>query len=236
MARPTIASVVCAYIAAASASRVHVGRRAFVAGASSSALALVAPASHAATFALAPAARVTTYPGLEYLEPIYELKLSLESLAAVADDPQRYPALKKRLDKFFGGGLLSEKYYFAGLSLQYTNKIVYNDLDDFVKQDKQQRTQAMEDTLSALEGLQTTLTSKAPEADAVTGAAAKAKSGILRWLSLVPSEDVQACDALYRAVRTADANRDGILDDNELGTLPETERSVWKRRVELVGP
>ena len=93
---------------------IHVSRRAFLTTSSASALAIVPPAGHSSTLALVPAARVTAYPGLEFLEPIYELKLSLDALAPVAANPQRYPALRARLDKFFGGGLLSEKYYYLG--------------------------------------------------------------------------------------------------------------------------
>lgn len=80
---------------------------------------------HAVIFVLTPAARITSYPPLEYLEPIYELKLSLDALASVSRDPQRWPALRKRLDRFFSGGPVSEKFYYAGLSIQYADNIAY---------------------------------------------------------------------------------------------------------------
>jgi hypothetical protein len=81
-------------------------RRAAVA----SGAALCIPALAPSPVRAAATARVTTWPGLEYLEPIYELKLSLDALNAVAGDPSRWPALQRRMDKFFSGGLLSERW------------------------------------------------------------------------------------------------------------------------------
>ena len=54
-----------------------------------------------------------TSPELQYLEPIYELKLSLDALAAVVTQKERWPALRKRLQRFCGGPL-SEQYYYYG--------------------------------------------------------------------------------------------------------------------------
>lgn len=59
-------------IAAYGPPRLRVCRRALLASAIG--LANVPLKSHAVTFSLSPAARVNKYPGLEYLEPIYELK------------------------------------------------------------------------------------------------------------------------------------------------------------------
>ena len=66
------------------------------------------------TRAHAAAARVAAHPPLEYLEPIYELKLSLDALVAVAPQPERWPALRQRMRRFCGGPL-SEQYYYSGL-------------------------------------------------------------------------------------------------------------------------
>ena len=213
-----------------------ISRRFFFAAASALSMTNFPLASQGYSFSQSPAARITAYPPLEYLEPIYELKLSLDALAPVAQDPQRWPALKKRLDKFFSGGPVSEKFYFAGLNIQYVDKILYDDLDDFVRADKQQRALAMEDTLAAMESCQKSLAAKAPDADAIVGAAAAAKGGIARWLSLVPKADVERVDALYRAVRMADANRDGKLDATEAATISPADAATWERRVALVGP
>ena len=86
------------------------------------------------------------YCACRYLEPIYELKLSLGTLATAAEQRDRWPALKKRLDKFFSGGPISERNYYAGVALQYVEQIRYDDLDEFVKQDKRERRSAMEET------------------------------------------------------------------------------------------
>ena len=48
--------------------------------------------------------------------------------------------------------------------------------------------------------------------------------------------DVERCDALFRATREADANRDGKLDASELATLQSADRATWEARVALVGP
>ena len=83
----------------------HIGRRACIQSAGATLL-VMAPRQAPA----APVVRVKAYPALEYLEPIYELKLSLDALGPVAGDEARWPALRKRLDKFFGGGPLSERF------------------------------------------------------------------------------------------------------------------------------
>ena len=213
-------------------------RRAAATAASTAAAAIAfAPfASHAANFIVTPAARVTKYPGLEYLEPIYELKLSLDALAPVAKDPSRYPALKKRLDAFFSGGPLSEKFYYAGLSIQYIDKITYDDLDDFVRTDKQQRAQAMEDTLQSLEACKNALGAKEPDAGMIANTALAARDGIARWLLLVPSEDLARVEQLFLAVRKADTNRNGKLESDELAALAPEDRTTWEARLALVGP
>lgn len=214
----------------------QLNRRAFTSALASGLLTSLPYAGQAATSSMTiPAARIRAYPPLEYLEPVYELKLSLDALAPVARDPQRFPALKKRLDKFFGGGPLSEKFYFIGLSNEYISKIQYDDLDNFVQQDKQQREQAMADALSALEGCKRALAAEVPDAELVANSAAAAQSGLERWLSLVPSVDVEKASALFLATRKADANRDGKLDKAEMATLPDDQRAVWEKRVAYVG-
>ena len=235
MARPfqsIVALLACCPTMALATRQLHVSRRALTSWSAAAIVSNFSPlAGHAApTFVESPAARVTAYPPLQYLEPVYELSLSATALEAVARDSQRWPALQKRLDRFFGGGLLSERNYYAGLSIQYVNEIKYDDLDDFVRADKAMRAQAMEDTLQALANCRDAVSAAAPDAEAVASSASAARSGITRWLSLVPKEDVTRVDALYRAVRAADANRDGQLDKAELTTLPPADRSAWEAR------
>jgi hypothetical protein len=59
---------------------------------------------------------------VEYLEPVYELKLSIDALASGVSNSAKWPAIANRLKKFFGGPL-SEQYYFRGLSQQYSNAV-----------------------------------------------------------------------------------------------------------------
>ena len=157
-------------------------------------------------------------------------------MAPVAKDPSRYPALKERLDAFFSGGPLSEKFYYAGLSIQYIDKITYDDLDDFVRTDKQQRAQAMEDTLQSLEACKNALGAKEPDAGMIANTALAARDGIARWLLLVPSEDLARVEQLFLAVRKADTNRNGRLESDELAALAPADRTTWEARVALVGP
>jgi len=218
------------------ADRFQLNRRAFTSALASGLLTSLPYAGQAATSSMTtPAALITAYPPLEYLEPVFELKLSLDALAPVARDPQRFPALKQRLDKFFGGGPLSEKFYYIGLSTEYISKIQYADLDTFVRQDKQQREQAMEDALSALEGCKKALAAEVPDTALVASSAAAAQNFLERWLSLVPSVDVEKVSALFLATRKADANNDGKLDKAEMATLPDDQRAVWEKRVAYVG-
>lgn len=212
----------------------HIGRRAALSTAAGLAVSNTLPPS-AADAAAATAARVAAYPPLEYLEPIYELKLSLDALGSIAGDSARWPALQKRLDKFFSGGLLSEKSYYIGLAVQYSEKIAYDDLAEFVKSDKQQRLAAMEDTLAAMETTKIALASPGPDVGAIVGSTGAAQRALARWLSLVPPSDVDRVDKLFKAVRVADADRNGKLSKEEAASLSAEDRATWQARVALVG-
>lgn len=181
------------------------------------------------------AARVAAYPPLEYLEPLYELRLSLNALNAVAQEESRWPSLKKRLDKFFGGGPLSEKFYYIGLSQQYTDRIKYDDLEAFISQDKADRRLAIREALDALEQCKKALEEPSPERAAVTGAAGRAKAAINRWFGLVPASDTERVGLIFRAVRAADTDRNGKLSASELATLDAADAATWKARVAYVG-
>ena len=180
-------------------------------------------------------ARVEQHPPLEYLEPIYELKLSLNALQNRVADETTWPLLQKRLDGFFKGGLLSEKFYYVGLSFQYVSKIKYdkNDLQEYIRLDKEARVDAMDDALNNMEALKNDL--GGTDKKAVEGDIEAAQAALNRWFSMVPQKDIEAVDTLFRATRVADVNRDGKLDAQELETLSEQDRDVWKKRVALVG-
>jgi hypothetical protein len=201
--------------------------------------------------------RIKTQPGLEYLEPIYELQLSInaleQGLLAVkrkedddADDKNMVlRGIQDRLERFFGGGIFSERNFYAGLAVQYMNQIVYDDaeLKEYVQLDKEARFGAMEDALNGLEAVKIALSSSALASssspmdnnEAVANAMADAKNGIERWFALVPESDRKEVAELYEKARQADANRDGRLDDTELSKMDETSRDVWKRRILVAG-
>ena len=180
------------------------------------------------------AALIAASPPLEYLEPLYELGLSLEALNTVAQDESRWPNLKKRLDKFFSGGLLSEKAYYLGLNLQYISKIQYNDLAAFVSQDRELRKQTFEDAIGSLEKCKKALESESPDKSTITSSAARARTRTA--VARLHSEaDVERIGQLFRSVRAADTDRNGKLSPTELATLAPDDAAVWKARVDLVG-
>lgn len=182
-------------------------------------------------------ARVKAQPGLEYLEPIYELELSIGALEQGLEKGGResWPSIGERLGKFFGGGLFSERNFYGGLGVQYMNQIVYEDaeLPEYIRLDKEARFGAMEDALNGLERVKDALL--ASDEEAVRNAMADARSGISRWFAFVPESDRVAVADLYQKARQADANRDGKLDDAELSTLDEANRARWKRRIQVAG-
>jgi hypothetical protein len=200
---------------------------------SSAAFVLSTPVSSMA----ASQARVETWPGFEYLEPIYELKLSVQALSQGADDSSKYPLLKQRLDKFFGGGLFSERNYYAGLGVQYTGQIEYdkNELIEFIRLDKDERFNSMEDTLNSLKDLLDNLKTESPDTAEVQRCGNQAKVSLNRWFALVPADDVDRVGQLFLSARKADANRNGKLEKDELETMSEEDRNIWKKRIDLVG-
>mmetsp|Transcript_22733 Transcript_22733/g.26340 ORF Transcript_22733/g.26340 Transcript_22733/m.26340 type:complete len:310 (-) Transcript_22733:135-1064(-) len=181
--------------------------------------------------------RIDQYPSLEYLEPIYELKLSVDALKIGAADPSKWKFIKKRLDKLFSGGIFSEKNYLLGLSIMYANQIKYSEseLPEYIKLDKEQRLRFMEETLQNLESLTKVLGSTDINADAVQRDVDSAQTSILAWFSMVPTEDISNVDKFFKVTRIADNNRDGKLDTAELSTLSESDREMWLRRVTLFG-
>merc|ERR1711862_603417 len=104
-------------------------------------------------------ARVSKWPGIENLEPMYEFKLSIDALQAAVQDSKNWPYVKKRLDKFFKGAILSEKNFYLGVGFTYMNDIKYDsaELPNYVLMDKQARFDALDRTMKSLEGLKNSL-------------------------------------------------------------------------------
>ncbi len=130
----------------------------------------------------------------------------------------------------------------------YNNQIVYNknELKTFVNLDKEERFNLINDTFNRLESLKNrlkTILDGSSQSNISTNSRKKdiledvedAQRFMTRWFELIPKEDVNNVDNLYRMVRKADVNRDGKLDANELLALPEKEREVWIKRISLVG-
>ncbi len=189
-------------------------------------------------------ARVSAWPGLEYLEPIYELQLSVTALSQALPDSSKWPNLQQRLEKFFGGGLFSERNYYAGLGVQYMNKVQYdkNELPEYVKIDKEERFQSMEAALQAMESLKTHLSAALSKDDNVDDIKTLLRSDVdqvqaslNRWFGLVPKQDVERVAQLYVSVRKADVDRNGRIDEKELATLTDDDRAIWKKRIDYIG-
>jgi hypothetical protein len=182
-------------------------------------------------------ARVETWPGLEYLEPIYEFKMSLQALAEVATDESKYPLLQQRLEKFFSGGIVSERSYYAGLGVQYMRQIQYdkNELSEYIRLDKAERFNAMEDTLDDLKNLRASLETKTQDSQVVQDYSSRAKLSLARWFALVPRSDVERVEKLYGSARAADANRNGKLEKEELESMLEEDRVLWQKRIDYIG-
>jgi len=198
--------------------------------------ALVAAGLSAASHpAFAASARIKEYPGLEYLEPIYELSLSVKALQSGIQDTAKWPLVLKRLDSFFRGGLVSERNYYGGLSFQYINTIKYDssELKEYIQLDKDNRKTYMENTLNSLQALKDALALSNKEE--IVFNAQQADMNLDHWFSMIPMEDVKAVGRIFKEVRGADIDRDGKLSASELATLPEDDGEVWKKRVALVG-
>lgn len=184
-------------------------------------------------------ARVASWPGIENLEPMYELKLSIDALQTGVVDPNQWPYVQKRLDKFFKGGIFSEKNFYFGVGLQYMNDIKYDkaELPNYVVMDKDARYEALDQTMKGLERLRISLSS--PNASVLKGVveenAIDSQSALASWFALIPPGDVAAVQELFVHVKKVDTNRDGKVADDELALLSIREQELWKKRTAKFG-
>ena len=69
---------------------------------------------------------VNSWPSIEYMEPIVELKQLMDGLVDGVADDKNWPFIRRRLDKFFSGGpggIFSDRYFYIGVSAQvYTSR------------------------------------------------------------------------------------------------------------------
>lgn len=184
-----------------------------------------------------PIAKVATWPGIEALEPMYEFKLSTDALQAGVQDSKNWPFVKKRLDKFFKGAILSEKNFYFGVGLQYMNDIKYDtaELPNYVLLDKQTRFDALDRTMKSLEALKNSLAGNNIDPIQVQNNAEDVKLALASWFALVPEKDFKAVEDLFINIRKADINRDGVLSKDELEFLSIEQQELWKKRVDEFG-
>jgi hypothetical protein len=180
-------------------------------------------------------AKVAHWPGIEGLEPMYELKLSLDAMNSAVSDPKNWPSLQKRLDRFFKGAIFSEKNFYFGVGLQYMNDIQYTpgELPNYIIMDKEARYDALDRTMKSLENLKNVLSQG--DASVIEGYAQDARAALGSWLALVPETGVKAVENLFVNVKKADINRDGQLSDDELAFLSPRDQEIWKKRVDKFG-
>ncbi|CAJ1954693.1 unnamed protein product [Cylindrotheca closterium] len=185
-------------------------------------------------------ARVQKWPGVEYLEPFCEFQLAIQAVAIAAEDESKYPLIKKRLEQFFKGAVMSERNLYAGIALTYTNKIKYDpqELPNYVQLDQQERFNLVEDTMINLKNLMVSIPAtptatynKQDILDYANGATVSLK----RWFALIPKEDVDKAMKLFMVSRFADANKDGRVDLEESEAIPEEYRELWKKRLGFIG-
>ncbi len=183
-------------------------------------------------------AKVDAWPGIETLEPMFELKLSIDAMSSGVTDAKNWPYIKKRLDKFFKGAILSEKNFYFGVGLQYMNDIKYSpsELPNYVVMDKQARYDALERTMKNLEDLKKVLGKEnLTDAMIIEGYAKDAQIALSSWFTMIPDNELKAVEELFVHVKKADLNRDGRLSDDELATLSIQEQQLWKKRVDKFG-
>eukprot|EP00545_Synedropsis_sp_CCMP1620_P005764 CAMPEP_0119017830 /NCGR_PEP_ID=MMETSP1176-20130426/17823_1 /TAXON_ID=265551 /ORGANISM="Synedropsis recta cf, Strain CCMP1620" /LENGTH=237 /DNA_ID=CAMNT_0006971673 /DNA_START=112 /DNA_END=825 /DNA_ORIENTATION=- len=200
------------------------------------------------------AAAPPKWPSPEFLEPIYELKLSVYALVVAAaaaaeagNNAKKWRRMKTKLDRFVSPkGMrttMSERDTYREIALKYTSRIQY------ANDDKEARLAAMDmdNALTSLESLRKALeTATTAEGDANNDAgrtihleiercAREAQRSLAAWLDRIPDEQVRTVAKLIEDVRGADNDRYGWLNGRELKALPEDEQGIWERRVELFG-
>lgn len=177
------------------------------------------------------------FPPIEYLEPMCELKLSVDGIVAESTNPKKYPRLRKRLSQFFSPTSVqpsSEAGMYRIISRDYGSRLQSSSSGDSKRRDVQMALQeALEDTLNRLKYLKDAIESG--DAAAVEKCARSCQQAINGWFSLVPTSDVSSVDKLIGDIRAADQDRNGKLNKLELDTLPDTSRQVWERRTLLFG-
>ena len=202
------------------------------------------PAHGASTQFIGSTPMIKSWPGLQYLVPIYTLQDSLSILASQLSPDAGAVGIQRAsrlVDKFLGGGLLSNKNVFRGLCTIYIQEISYDDPDrGLINIDRSNRLDDCNAVISALESMQKPLRQLAANGTAVAssevlGYLDEAKGGLRSFLSKVPSSDFEKVKAWITAVNAADANRNGILEGAELDSLGKEDKELYQAVGDLLG-
>jgi hypothetical protein len=201
----------------------------------------------------APVAGVKLWPPPEFLEPIYELKLSVDALEKIAagtgkdtNAAKKWLQMKTKLDRFVSPkGMrtsMSERDTYREIALEYTSRIQYTDGNIKNSPTSTTMNKAMDNALVSLESLrkalETALTADTVNDDIemeIERCAREARGAMADWFERIPKDQVQSVAKLIEDVRSADHDRDGWLNGLELAKLPSDERGIWERRVGIFG-
>lgn len=190
-------------------------------------------------YSSAAATRANETP-LYLLEPLYELKLSLDALATIDSfDPKKWPRMQRRLDKFFSVG--------SGDGSTVSERDVYSNIGKECVDTAESRLAPLEYTFAKLQLLRdklgivlaNTKTVSADdeniEAQDIHRMTRDAQTSLTMWFQFVPQQDMDRLDQLVQHVNSADGDRDGKLSESELRRLSDDERVLWEARVGKFG-
>ena len=223
-------SILCLLAASlASALRPQLNRRAFGAVAVAAPAVVAGPALGAAAALEIPSATVPYYT---LLIPIVELGDAVKSWARAADAGGDSANVGRALEALCKGSILSSKNFYLGVGTKYASAIRYDDFDKrLVEADKNARLSAIVLAAESIERARKRFAA-GDDASAAAGDLAYAGERVDDFLSRVPKKDVAAARAALLALRGADANADGTVDDAEFyapGALTDEVRlaATW---------
>jgi hypothetical protein len=178
---------------------------------------------------------IQSYPSLQYLVPIYTFNLSLSYLANQlgSSTQEGIQVASKIVDKFFSGGLLSNKNIFRGMCAIYINEIRYDDPDrDRVYVDRVTRLQYCDSTINSLEKMQKPLAQlvaihASSPSEQVMSYLESARNGLRNFLSIVPEKDIERVKSWIVTMKAADLDQDGKIDDSELEKLSDEDKTLF---------
>ena len=201
---------------------------------------------------------IKAYPSIQYLIPIYTLDTSLTYLSNLLSNnptPASIAKANTSINKFFSGGLLSNKNIFRGICVVYIDEIQYDDPDrDRVEKDKMGRFQDCDSLLKGLEKVKKPLNTYAASVAATAAASSSlslteiivevpseittqletARLSLKQFLGKIPVKEQERVQAWFGEIQRVDVNKDGRLSNEELDLLNQSDREVYKNVAELM--